>query len=299
MEPFGVLDKTLFSSGSNRENKGVLLNQIVDELTKKCEVLAVIIADWQGLSFASKLPKQVNEEEISATTLFTLEGAEGTRKELEKTLLGKKLSYLILVTERLGKPAYMIIFPIEDLGYIACISHIREDMAVIIQNMKAASKKAAEILVVSEKGDQCSLDTIEQLIAPKYDNLMKKLDALKNVKLPFLEKAPACDPSNTPQPVPDSNTFPEPPEIPVITGPPLPPEMPLDFIEVETEIDEGEPDIIPGPPPQKFQVTFRDAKQIKYTVVLSAQNELDAEVRIRDREQFQDVDIIEIVKLDA
>ncbi|MHA1264552.1 MAG: roadblock/LC7 domain-containing protein [Candidatus Helarchaeota archaeon] len=315
-------DKSSFVSGSTRESKGVLLNQIVAELLKTCDsILAVIIADWQGLSFASKLPQDVNEEEISATTLFTLEGAEGTRKELEKSLLGKKLSYLILVTERENKPAYMIIFPIEDLGYIACISHTREDMAVIIQNMKIAAKKAADILAVPQNEDH-HLDTIEQLIAPKYDNLMKKLNALKNVKIPFLECVPASQmntglatqtetvpitqmnsdsatqvepahsslPSYPQEPIPIS-------EVPPIGGAPLPPELPMELIEVETEIEELEPEILPVTK-KRFQVTFRDSKNIKYTVILSAQDQLDAEVRIRNRENFHEVEILEIKCLD-
>ncbi len=299
----GLARNTLLPSRSIGENKGLLLNNIVDELMKNCDsILAVILADWQGFSFASKLPKTVNEDEISATTLFTLEGAEGTRKELEKSLLGNKLSYLILVTERQKQPAYMIIFPIQELGYIASISHTREDMGVIIQNMKTAAKKASEILSSSEKLMKDSSESVEQLIAPKYDQLMKKLDALKQVKLPFLETAQSQPPPAQVEPY-ESNGVPPLMEIPIlepppIDGPPVPPESPLDFIEVETEIDDdAEPEIIPGPPPAKFQVTFMDAKQIKYTVVLSAQNELDAEIRIKDREQFHDVEIISIKKV--
>lgn len=305
--PSGLSENSMLSSRSNGENKGLLLNKIVDELLKNCDsILAVIIADWQGFSFASKLPKDVNEDEISATTLFTLEGAEGTRKELEKSLLGNKLSYLILVTDRLQQPAYMIIFPIQDLGYIACISHTREDMGVIIQNMRTAAKKAAQILASQDKLKDLISDSVEQLIAPKYDQLMKKLDALKQVKLPFLEGQPV-EPAPPLTPVYETNGISPLTSIPILEppavgGPPLPPEAPMDFIEVETEIDDdeddAEPDIIPGPPPTRFQVTFMDAKQIKYTVVLTAQNELDAEVRIKDREQFQNVEIVSILKVE-
>lgn len=298
-------ENTLFSSRSSKETKGVLLNNIVNELMANCDsILAVIIADWQGLSFASKLPKDVSEDEISATTLFTLEGAEGTRKELEKSLLlGKKLSYLILVTERLGKPAYMIIFPIDSLGYIASISHIREDMGVIIQNMRGAAKKAAQVLAAPDKDAQADIENVEQLLAPKYENLMKKLEALKNVKLPFLENAVNGSP---PTQVPPINKYTEVPPLqeipmmdaPVVSGPPVPPDAPLDFIEIETEIEDLEPEIIPGPPMAKFQVTFRDSKEIKYTVVLQAVDELDAEVRLRDREQFNLVEILSIKKIE-
>lgn len=302
--PSGLSENSLSSARSNGENKGLLLNKIVDELLKNCDsILAVIIADWQGFSFASKLPKDINEDEISATTLFTLEGAEGTRKELEKSLLGNKLSYLILVTERLQQPAYMIIFPIQDLGYIASISHTREDMGVIIQNMKTAAKKAAQILTSQDKLKDLTSDSVEQLIAPKYEQLMKKLDALKQVKLPFLDGQPA-EPAPAPTPVYETDGISPLTEIPILEppavgGPPLPPEAPMDFIEVETEIDDdAEPDIIPGPAPARFQVTFMDAKQIKYTVVLTAENELDAEVRIKDREQFQNVEIISILKVE-
>lgn len=304
LESSGVLDKTLFPSEGNKENKGALLNQIVEDLMKNCEsILAVIIADWQGLSFASKLPGTVNEEEISATTLFTLEGAEGTRKELAKTLLGNKLSYLILVTERQGKLAYMIIFPIADLGYIACISHIREDMGVIIQNVKSAAQKAATSLEATCKENHQLSDTIEQQIAPKYDTLMKKLEALKNVKLPFLEGSQ----NNVESPISSvstcSSTDYVPYDVPMIeappiTGPPLPPDTPLDFIEVDTDFTELEPELLSDLPVSKYQITFKDAKNIKYTVIVTASNEIDAEVRIRDRENFHDVEILGIQKLE-
>lgn len=304
MESSRLMNETTLSSRSSKETKGVLLNKIVNDLMANCDsLLAVIIADWQGLSFASKLPKDVNEDEISATTLFTLEGAEGTRKELDKSLLGNKLSYVILVTERLGKPAYMVIFPIDSLGYIASISHMREDMGVIIQNMRGAAKKAAQILVAPNKGAQADTESVEQLLAPKYDQLMKKLEALKSVKLPFLETAVNGSPSS--QVTPINNYIEAPPlqeipamDLPVVGGPPTPPDAPLDFIEIEAEIDDLEPGILPGPPLAKFQVTFKDAKEIKYTVVLQAADELDAEVRIKDREQFNLVEIISIIKIE-
>ncbi|NVM55541.1 MAG: hypothetical protein HWN66_17675 [Candidatus Helarchaeota archaeon] len=296
-------DDTLFISRSSREGKGALLNKIVNELMKNCDtILATIIADWQGLSFASKLPKDVNEDEISATTLFTLEGAEGTRKELEKSLLGNKLSYLIMVTEFQKKPKYMIIFPIDSLGYIASVSHTREDMGVIIQNMKIAAYKAAQILVVPEKAGAKAEASVEHLLAPKYDQLMKKLEALKNVKLPFLE-TPHKKEELTQVPLPIPPTGAPPPEIPTIvappvSGPPTPPELPLDFIEVETEFDDLEPEIIPCPELSKFQISFKDAKGIKYTVILQALNQLDAQVQLKDRQKFNPIEIIEILKIE-
>ena len=140
------------SRSSKRETKGGILNTIVKDLMASCDsILAVIIADWQGLSFASKLPEGVNEDEISATTLLTLAGAEGTIKELERTLLGNKLSYLIMVTEQNNQMAYMVIYPIENLGYLAAVLYAREDMGVIIQNMKTSVQKAAEILTENGK----------------------------------------------------------------------------------------------------------------------------------------------------
>jgi len=281
----------LTSFRSSRESKGGKLNKIVNELQVNCNVLAVIIADWQGLSIASKLPDYVNEEEISATTLFTLEGAEGTRRELQKSLLGEKISYLILVTELKGKPekpAYLILFPIENLGYIACISHIREDMGVIIQNMRAAAKKAAAILAEEEDLKQ-KVKTVEHLITPKYDQLMKKLEALKSVKLPFLNtpirKPPLSDAVPSPFPIP---------ELPPVAGPPDPPSNPLEFVAVETEIEPLEPEILPDPLLLKFRVEFLDSKNIKYTVILEASNELEAELRIKEKKQFHPITLLSI-----
>ncbi len=287
---------------TKRETKGDMLNQIVKDLMASCDsILAVIIADWQGLSFASKLPEAVNEDEISATTLFTLEGAEGTRKELEKTLLGNKLSYLIMVTERNSKLAYMVICPIENLGYIAAVSHTREDMGVIIQSMKIAVQKAVEILIETEKTLVEPQENLEQLIAPKYDKLMDKLNKLKKVKLNFFgdeEKRmvappiPAATRVETPTPIPDSFTI----ELPPVGGPPILPAAPLEFIEIETEIEDGEPDILPGMSHTKFQVEFIDSKKTRYMVIIEAADPFDAEVKLKERKEFQGIRILKITK---
>ncbi len=304
MEPSRLMDESTLSSRSGKENKGALLNNIVNEIMANCDsILAVIIADWQGLSFASKLPKDVHEDEISATTLFTLEGAEGTRKELEKSLLGNRLSYVILVTELDQKPAFMIIFPIESLGYIASISHTREDMGVIIQNMRTASKKAARILSAPETRSTDGEESVEQLLAPKYNRLMEKLEALKKVKLPFLESSKVLRPPTSVSCSTPYSEEPNPPEVPTIEvpamgGPIAPPNVPLDFIEIETEIENLEPAILLEAPLSKFQVIFKDAKEIKYTIIVQAANELDAEIRIKDREEFSSIMLLSIKKLE-
>ena len=293
---------TVVTSNGKRETKGDMLNQIVKDLMASCDsILAVIIADWQGLSFASKLPEGVNEDEISATTLFTLEGAEGTRKELEKTLLGSKLSYLVMVTERNSKLAYIIICPIESLGYIAAVSHTREDMGVIIQSMKIAVQKAIEILVETEKTLVEPQENLEQLIAPKYDKLMDKLNKLKQVKLNFFgdeEKRMVAPPIlaaaqiETPTPIPEGLTI----ELPPVGGPPTIPTAPLEFIEIETEIEDGEPDILPGQSHTKFQVEFIDSKRTRYMVIIEAANPFDAEVKLRERKEFQGIRILKMSK---
>ncbi len=189
------MTNTIIRNQENKKGKEELLNDIIDDLMDVCDsILATYIADWEGLSFASKLPLDVNDEIISATTLFTLEGAEATRKELEKSLLGKNISYLIMMTETQLGPAYMIVFPIETLGYIACVSKKREDMGIIIQNMKTASKSVKDILfgISSEKIEdsgpsppkesiETKEDYIKQFAGEKYDNLWKKLKTLKDM----------------------------------------------------------------------------------------------------------------------
>lgn len=175
------MNESLIENENGKRGKEELLNDIINDLMSNCDsILAIIIADWQGLSYASKLPDGVNEEVISATTILTLEGTEGTRKELEKSLLGNKLSYLIIVTE--DDPAYMIIFPIETLGYIACVSKKREDMGIIIQNTKSAAKKVLEILMIkpTQKKEEKS-EYIEQYVTEKYENLLDKLKNLKTM----------------------------------------------------------------------------------------------------------------------
>ncbi|MFX1451997.1 MAG: hypothetical protein ACFFCM_14255 [Promethearchaeota archaeon] len=189
------MTNSITKNQTNKKGKQELLNDIIDDLMDVCDsILATYIADWEGLSFASKLPIDVNDELVSATTLFTLEGAEATRKELEKSLLGKNISYLILMTETQLGPAYMMVFPIEKLGYISCISKKREDMGIIIQNMKTASKKVKDILfgAQSEKSEEDKPSTptqlietkeeyIKQIAGEKYDNLFKKLKTLKDM----------------------------------------------------------------------------------------------------------------------
>jgi len=292
---------TASSKGSKKETKGDLLNQIVKDLMASCDsISAVIIADWQGLSFASKLPEAINEDEISATTLFTLEGAEGTRKELEKSLLGNKLSYLIMVTERNNKPAYMVIFPIENLGYIATVSNAREDMGVIIQNMKTAVHKAAKILVDTEKNLIDTSENIEQLIAPKYDKLMEKLEKLKKVKINFFgdEEKRMIAPSSPAVTIEIPSIIEESAmQLPLVEGPPLPPAAPLKFIEIESEIKENKPDLFANMRLAKFKVEFSDDKNTHYLLIIEASNEFDAEVKLKERKEFQGIQKLKITKM--
>ncbi len=283
-----------------KETKGALLNKIVEDLMANCDTIeAVIIADWQGFSFASKLPKDVNEDEISATTLFTLEGAEGTRRELEKSLLGHKLSYLMMVTEKGDNLAYMFVFPIETLGYIASISCAREDIALIVQNMKIAAEKAAKILVSPE--DKIKEENIEPKITSKYKSLLQKLETLKSVKISFLEPQIACSPSQEAAPMMHSQTE-TPDEFslqpPPLSGPPAPPTAPLEFIEVETEFETIDTrSMIPPEHLAKFQIVFYDSKRIKYTVTISAVDELDAQVKLQEMEQYHPIEIINVTKI--
>lgn len=282
MEPFKAMENTV-TSNSNKESKSTQLNNIVNTLMEKCDSCeAVIIADWQGLSFASKLPKDINEDEVSATTLFMLEGAEGTRKELEKSLVGDKLSYLMMVSEKDGKTAYMFVFPIGTVGYIASISYAREDMALIVQNMKIAANKSLEILQSTQETESRSIDS---QIAPKYKNLLQKLEALKDVKLTFLETSPSSSSID----LSSSVIPPNPP--PTVCGPLPPPEIPLEFLEVETEIEPLEPEIIIPSNLIKYQVVFIDSKGIRYTVNIQAVDELDAEVRLQNMQQYHPIQI--------
>ncbi|MHA1379894.1 MAG: hypothetical protein ACTSRG_16110 [Candidatus Helarchaeota archaeon] len=181
------MTNTIIKNQDGKKGKEELLNDIINDLMETIDsLLAVNIADWEGLSFASRLPLEVNDEVISATTLFTLEGAEATRKELENRLLGNKISYLIMMTELDNIPAYMMVFPIENLGYIACVSNKREDMGIIIQNMKIASKKVQEILFGGEKPTtpleiNQKIDTISKMSGSKYENLLDKLKKLKDI----------------------------------------------------------------------------------------------------------------------
>ncbi|MHA1651728.1 MAG: hypothetical protein ACTSYB_16165 [Candidatus Helarchaeota archaeon] len=301
MEPPLVMGHITSSLRSVKESKGVLLNKIVDELIENCDSIeAVIIADWQGLSFASKLPKDINEDEISATTLFTLEGAEGTRKELENSLLGTKLSYLIMVTEKDGKPAYMLIFPIETVGYIACISYAKEDIALIVQNMKIAAKKAYQILASPEETNV--QESIEPLIKSKYKSLLQKLDVLKNVKLSFLEpKKKEALPEELSQMTASSTSIPITVPVtkaPPITGPPPPPDMPLEFLEVEADLEPLEPEVLPTINLAKFQVVFVDSKNIKYTVNIQAIDEVDAQVKLQEMKQYHPIEIISVTRIE-
>ena len=292
------MEHLLSSNNNKKESKSTSLNKILNELMANCDSLeAVIIADWQGLSFASKLPNGVNEDEISATTLFTLEGAEGTRKELEKSLLGDKLSYLIMVTEKDGKPAWMFVFPIEKLGYIASITRAREDIALIVQNMGIAAKKAAEILGTPQKA--APRESVEPLITSKYKALLQKLDDLKSVKLSFLDsELPKPESPQIEAVAPSTNSAPSAvPEMqaPLTAGPPPPPELPMEFLEVEAE-EPLEPDILIRDDLTKFRVVFLDSRNIKYTVNVEAVDEFDVEVRLKQMEQYHPITILEINK---
>jgi len=161
------------------------------------EIQAVIIADWQGLAMASKLPEEDldKEELIAATTLFSLTGAEDTRKELQETLLGKKLSYLLMMTEggSLGLTPYMVVCPISNLGYIACVSNKREDMAIMIMNMKQAAEKASDVLGPHQEAPLIqqmtpAIDKVKSFQdSPeeegKYNEILGKIRNLRNIQV--------------------------------------------------------------------------------------------------------------------
>ncbi|MHA1230714.1 MAG: hypothetical protein ACTSRP_10395 [Candidatus Helarchaeota archaeon] len=181
------------------KSKSYELNRILEELLSSVEIQAVIIADWQGLAMASKLPQENLDKEdlIAATTLFSLTGAEDTRKELQDTLLGKKLSYLLMMTEegKYGTTPFMVVCPIEDLGYIACISNKREDMAIMIMNMKRAAEKAADVLLPHKREEIHELEKYETAIRSvqaykdsvcedsQYNKILNKIRNLKNIKV--------------------------------------------------------------------------------------------------------------------
>ena len=164
------------------------MNRILEKLLSSVEVSALIIADWQGLPMASKLPDNDRNKEdlIAATTLFSLTGAEDTRKELQNSLLGKKLSYLLVMTEdEGGGTPYIVVCPIGHLGYIACVSNKREDMAILIMNMKEAAREALNILSGSREMQKVEEMTEivekvksikeQQTQESKYDNILKKI----------------------------------------------------------------------------------------------------------------------------
>jgi len=146
---------------------------------------------------ASKLPPQDldKEELIAATTLFSLTGAEDTRKELQDTLLGKKLGYLLMMTEesRFGITPYMVVCPVEDLGYIACVSNKREDMAILIMNMKRAAVKIADVLIPHKDFKENfeispiieKVQTIQDTPPEdtRYNKILNKIKNLRNIKV--------------------------------------------------------------------------------------------------------------------
>ncbi|MBD3226703.1 MAG: hypothetical protein GF329_00820 [Candidatus Lokiarchaeota archaeon] len=174
---------------------------------------------------ASKMPAQDadKEELIAATTLFSLNGAEDTRKELQDSLLGISLDFLLIMTE--GKDnsnKFMIICPIDGIGYIACISAIKEDIAVIKMNMKNASKEILQILTAEETEVNMTSDrnVIEKIQSKKennddkYTNIISKIEALKKIKdttsmeIPKPNYYNSNNKNNNPQvPQPSQNTF--------------------------------------------------------------------------------------------
>lgn len=179
------------------KSKSFKLNQILEELLSSVDIQAVIIADWQGLAMASKLPAENLDKEdlIAATTLFSLTGAEDTRKELQDSLLGKKLNYLLMMTDggKYSRTPYMVVCPVENLGYIACISNIREDLAILIMNMKNAAEKAAEILVphkIPQKIQEMApvIDKVKSYQDTpsedkRYNTILNKIRSLKKIQV--------------------------------------------------------------------------------------------------------------------
>jgi predicted regulator of Ras-like GTPase activity (Roadblock/LC7/MglB family) len=186
--------KNIYSFETETNSKSHNLNIILDQLLKTSEILAAIVADWQGLVIASKLPDGevdgIDEDLIAATTLFSLSGAEDTRRELENTLLGKKLDFLLIMTEGDNSNKFMIICPVNGLGYIACLSNIRQDLAVIKMNMKKAAKEILKILIpdkVASFKDRSIIETMElnedNTIEDRYNRMISKIDKLKNLQL--------------------------------------------------------------------------------------------------------------------
>ncbi|MHA1311706.1 MAG: hypothetical protein ACTSQO_12405 [Candidatus Helarchaeota archaeon] len=185
---------------------------------------------------ASKLPQQNfdKEELIAATTLFSLTGAEDTRRELQNTLLGNKISYLLIMTEgeSHGITPYMVVCPIENLGYIACISNKREDMAIMIMNMKKAAKEVIDILTPRKEMHEIEkvrpvinkIQSIQEnpLRDTQYNKILNKIRDLKNIKVssfippsglkkevPVPKGSPAipAPPSSEPKPISTQTKF--------------------------------------------------------------------------------------------
>lgn len=187
--------KNIYSFEPETNSKSHNLSKILDQLLKTSEIRAAIVADWQGLVIASKLPDgevdEVDEDLIAATTLFSLTGAEDTRRELQNTLLGKKLDFLLIMTEgKNNSSKFMIVCPVNGLGYIACLSSIREDLAVIKMNMKKAAKEILKILVpdkVTSFKNRSIIETMElnedKTIEDRYNRMVSKIDKLKNLQL--------------------------------------------------------------------------------------------------------------------
>ena len=121
---------------------------------------------------------------------------------------------------------------------------------------------------------------------------MKKLDDLKKVKVPFLSSQEANSYTGTPAPISSI-------EAPPVAGPPSPPSTPLQFVAVETEVtDQYEPEILPHPNQIKFQIEFIDCKNVRYTIIIDALNELDAQVKIKEQNLYHPIQIISISRIE-
>lgn len=289
---------------NKNKSKSSKLNKILEELLSSVEIQAVIIADWQGLAIASKLPSEEldKEELIAATTLFSLTGAEDTRKELQDTLLGKRINYLLIMTEggKFGLTKFMIVCPINNLGYIACVSNKREDMAILIMNMKKAAEKAAEILTPHEEEQEIvqSIDNVEsyQEISSedkKYNTILSKIKSLKSIQptgyIPpsGLEKEAPIAKGNPPIPKPPQQIKVETTQTSSQVAQPLVNQQPTKPIVS-----------IPIPKPgirKKFRIKFQNEKQIIFTMIIQAGSADDA-IKICERRnpQFKIVKVLEI-----
>ncbi|MBD3229801.1 MAG: hypothetical protein GF329_16585 [Candidatus Lokiarchaeota archaeon] len=236
------------------------------------DIQAVIIADWQGLAMASKLPAENLDKEdlIAATTLFSLTGAEDTRKELQDSLLGKKLNYLLMMTDggKYANTPYMVVCPIENLGYIACISNIREDMAILIMNMKKAADKAADILVPREIPQEIQkmapvIDKVKSYQEKpsedkRYNKILSKIRNLKKIQV-----------SNYVPPTGLEK------EAPVVKGNPSIPKQPPRAPKPKTV---PSPEYKPKPPTKKFKSISQPPKSPKPSQIPQEMNNIKPQV---------------------